>query len=75
MKQLDGSRLSTVFATDADLEMRIHRTPRSRSHFDELAYSLLVEHAEWIFLINPLPDIMRKKGAGIISAESQRHLG
>ena len=54
MEELDGIRIATVLAANADLEFLFSLTTTFNTQFYKLAHAFLVETCEWVIVENLL---------------------
>ena len=74
MAELNGGRISAVFAADSELDVRTRGSSQIRRNFYELADTCLIQLCERIVLVNFLFVIRSEEGARVIAAEAERHL-
>ena len=74
MAEFDRAWISTVFTTDAQLQIWTSCTSQSCSHLNKLTYTVLVQTSEWILFVDLLVIVMRQECTSIITAESECHL-
>ena len=75
MAELNGGRIAAVFAADAEVDVRASLTAQFGSHLHELAHANLIKLGERIVLVNLLVIICAKELAGVVTAETEGHLG
>ena len=63
-----------MLAANTTFQIRTNRTPLFRSHTNQLAYTVLVKHLEWVYFQNLLFQINRKERSNIITRITECHL-
>ena len=63
-----------MLATDTGAEIWTSLTAILHCHLDELAYTLLVKHLEWIYLKNLLFHVCWEEGSDVVTRVTEGHL-
>ena len=75
MEELDGGRIAAVLAADAQLDVGAGLLAQLDSHVNQLADAHLVYLGEGIVFIDLLVIVGIKELAGVVTAETEGHLG
>ena len=72
--ELNGRGFAAVFAANAALEVGTGVTALFYGHIDKLAYAVLVEHLEGVYLQNLLFKVNRQEAGDVVARITEGHL-
>ena len=70
-----GTRITAVFAADAQLQVRTGLTTQLRSHLHQLANAVRVQTSEGIALEDLVVVVGAEELASVVTGEAKSHLG